>query len=165
MANSYRIVVISDTHKRFHALHEIVLKHKDEAACFIHLGDCVNEVEDMRAAYPDITLYAVRGNCDYAPQMPDINEVTIGGKHILFTHGHLQNVKYSLDKLKQFARNSGMDIVLYGHTHQSYTGYDKGLYIMNPGSPVQPRDFKPSYGIIDITPAGIALNIVSYGGY
>ncbi|MFR3419646.1 MAG: metallophosphoesterase family protein [Eubacterium sp.] len=40
------------------------------------------------------------------------------------------------------------DIVLFGHTHNQYTEYLDGLYIMNPGSVGMNGD----YGVIDITP-------------
>lgn len=155
-----RIIVISDTHGSFHALYEIVTKHQQEAACFIHLGDGEWEVEDVKSAFPQLTFYTVRGNCDFSSQDPYMNEIQVGGKRILFTHGHLMMVKYGLEKLTAAARNTGADIALYGHTHCGYTGYEDGLYIMNPGSPVQPRNSRASYGIIDITKAGIVLNLV-----
>ena len=39
---------------------------------------------------------------------------------------------------------------LFGHTHNQYTEYLDGLYIMNPGSVGMNGD----YGVIDITPKG-----------
>lgn len=158
--NGSRIVVISDTHGRFHALYDIVEKHQKEAACFIHLGDGEKEVDDITSLFPDLTFYHVRGNCDFVSQAPYIQSIEIAGKIITFTHGHTYYVKQGLYHLKSTARNLHTDIILYGHTHQSYTEYDDGLYILNPGSPVQPRNGSPSYGIIDITSAGIVLNIV-----
>ena len=69
-------------------------------------------------------------------------------------------MKYGLDKLIAAAKNIDADIALYGHSHQGYTGYEDGLYIMNPGSPVRPRNSGASYGVIDITKAGIAMHLV-----
>lgn len=160
--SGYRVIVTSDTHGRLHALHKIVTDRMEEAACFIHLGDGWKEIEEIREIYPKVKLYSVCGNCDFGCHTPAVGQIDIGGKSIYYTHGHLQNVKYGLDSLKQTARDCGADILLYGHTHQSRTEYDDGLYVMNPGSPVQPRDFKSSYGVIDICPAGIVLNIVSF---
>lgn len=159
--NLTRIIVISDTHGRFHALYNIVESRQKEAACFIHLGDGEKEVEDIRTLFPQIALYHVRGNCDFASQSPVIQSIEAGGKIITFTHGHTYYVKQGLYQLKSAARNLHTDIILYGHTHQSSTEYDDGLYLMNPGSAVQPRNGPPSYGIIDITDAGIVLNIVT----
>ena len=67
-------------------------------------------------------------------------------------------MKDNLDIAKLFARKNGADILLYGHTHIAFTDYDDGLYIMNPGSCGRPREGLPSYGIIDITKAGVAMH-------
>lgn len=160
MEHSYRIIVISDTHGDFQILHRIVKDRLDEAYCFIHLGDGEWEVDHLRSLYPELRLYSVRGNCDFDSNAKVMDEIMVGGKQILFTHGHLKMVKYGLDSLKSAARNCDADIVLYGHTHISFTDYEDGLYIMNPGSAGRPRETEASFGVIDITPAGIVLNIV-----
>ena len=49
------------------------------------------------------------------------------------------------------------DIVLFGHTHLPITEYDDELYLLNPGS-LQYAD--GTYGIIDITDAGISVQII-----
>lgn len=157
---NYRIIVISDTHGSFNVLNDIIDDRKDEATCFIHLGDGCKEVEDIKFLHPDITLYAVRGNCDTDMTLPIYLDIKIGGKTIFMTHGHGFDVKYNLDTFKKYARNFNADIALYGHTHVGYQEYDNGLYILNPGSARLPRDSKRSYGVIDITDAGIVTNIV-----
>ena len=78
----------------------------------------------------------------------------------MFTHGHTYNVKYTLSQLKSAARSNGADIVLYGHTHVAKTEYDDGLYVMNPGSISHPREGAPSYGVVEISSAGVFLNII-----
>ena len=55
------------------------------------------------------------------------------------------------------ARGNGAQIALYGHTHEPMTDYQDGLYVMNPGALGGARG---SYGIIDLTPAGIVTNII-----
>ena len=57
-----RIVVVSDTHRDFRTLLQIVEKHKGEAAYFLHLGDGEQEVEDVKALYPALPLLAVSGS-------------------------------------------------------------------------------------------------------
>lgn len=160
--NGYRIIVISDTHGSFQAIHNIVQKHLEEATCFIHLGDGFREIEDIKALYPELKLYAVRGNCDFGVDTPAVRQVVVGDTQILCTHGHLQSVKYSFSQLIQTAKSTNSQIALYGHTHQGNTFYEDGIYIMNPGSPVQPRNSKASYGVIDITDAGIVCHLILY---
>lgn len=161
---NYRVVVISDTHGSVRALRDIILHYQEEAVCFIHCGDGEREVQAARGQFPNTRLYAVRGNCDYDSSFPAVQQIEVGGQSIFFTHGHLHQVKYTLDRLKDAARNVGANIVLYGHSHCSYTQYDDGLYIMNPGSPTQPREGSASFGVIDIGQMGIVCNLVSYGG-
>ena len=155
-----RIIVVSDTHRRFNQFYDIVMKHKNEAFIFIHLGDGQKEIEDMLDLFPDLNLVSVRGNCDFASLDPETRVVFAGEERILCTHGHSLSVKYSLERLKQKAKEENCRIALYGHTHKSDTRYEDGIYILNPGSPTEPRDYTPSYGIIDIEKNGILPFIV-----
>lgn len=155
-----RIIVLSDTHGHFNEFNKIVNNTKDEATCYIHLGDGCKEVEDIRFVHPDITLYAVRGNCDNDMTLPIYTDIKIGNKIIFMTHGDIFNVKYNLNKLKSVARNVNADIALYGHSHIGYQETDEGLLILNPGSLSYPRDFKRSYAVIDIINDNIITNFV-----
>lgn len=161
---NHRVVVISDTHGSTRALREIVMHYEKEAACFLHCGDGEREVDSVRLQFPNIKLYTVRGNCDFDSSLPMVQQVEVGGRSIFFTHGHHYQVKASLEPLKAAARNVGATIALFGHSHCGYTEYDEGLYVMNPGSPVQPRDSSASFGVIDIGSMGVVCNLVSYGG-
>ncbi|MDF2567383.1 MAG: phosphoesterase, family [Oscillospiraceae bacterium] len=155
-----RIVVVSDTHKKFWSLQQIVEKHLSDTEMFIHLGDGEREYEEIKDMYPHKKFCYVKGNCDYDLNHKEVEIIGIEEYKIFITHGHIYGVKYDLERLKLVARQNKATIALYGHTHKSYKGYEDGLYIMNPGSPVLPRDSKPSYGTIDITKAGIVLNII-----
>lgn len=155
-----RIIVLSDTHGRLTAFEDIVNAHT-EADIFIHLGDNEKEVDKMRLMYPQIKLLNVAGNCDFYSNSPIEDEIICENKRIFFTHGHTYNVKHSLAHIIFKAKQNKADILIFGHTHTAYTSYDDGLYIMNPGSPSSPREGRPSYGVIDITTAGIFLNIIN----
>lgn len=155
-----RIIVVSDTHRRFQEFYDIITKHRQEAALFIHLGDGQREVDDILELFPDLNLHCVRGNCDYGSILPEVEVVSAGNERILCTHGHNFFVKSTLEPLKKFALQNNCRIALYGHSHKSDTHYEDGIYFMNPGSPSQPRGCKPSYGIIDITTRGIMTFIV-----
>lgn len=150
-----RVIVISDTHRDFRTLRQIVEKHREDAGLFLHLGDGEREVDDLLALYPNLPLKAVRGNCDFASMLPETETVFAGDVKIFMCHGHTLHVNAGLAPLVSQARNNGCRIALYGHTHRGDTHYDEGIYVMNPGSPSQPRDGRASYGIIDITPSGI----------
>lgn len=151
-----RILVVSDTHRDPYALEQAVLRQPN-AEVVIHLGDGADDVDLIRAKFPEKTFLQVRGNCDWGTDLPLEREITLEGKKLLFTHGHIYNVKYGLYNLCCVARDKKADIVLFGHTHQALTEYEDGLYMMNPGSL---HGGFGTYGIIDLTPAGIVTNIL-----
>lgn len=153
-----RIIVVSDTHGRSFLLSKIMALHP-EAEVFIHLGDGGAEVPGVGAAHPGLRVYALKGNCDSAP-LPDRLLITEGEKRIFAAHGHKLFVKSGTEKLTEEARKAGADIALFGHTHVAMTSYEDSLYLLNPGSLSFPREGAPSYGVIDITKAGIVTNVV-----
>ena len=86
-----------------------------------------------------------------------MGEYKAEGARIFYTHGHAYGVKSGDETIISAARERKADILLFGHTHQSREDYEDGLYIMNPG---RLSGWEPSYGVIDITPQGIVLNVV-----
>ncbi len=155
-----RAVVFSDSHGNYDVLEQIMERHKDNADIFIHLGDGERELELIQYVYNDKKIYFVSGNCDWGTDKPDYDLIDFCGKKIFFTHGARFGVKGDLNILKLYARKMNADIALYGHTHIAYTEYDDGLYVMNPGSCGKPRSGNPSYGVIDITDAGVVTYTV-----
>jgi uncharacterized protein len=154
-----RIVVISDTHGDLSDF-ELAINQQPRADLFIHLGDCERDVDDVKSVYPDKQFVVVSGNCDFGTITPPEDETVVCGKRIFYTHGHTYNVKYGYTSVVDEARRRRADILLFGHTHLPFSSYENGLYIMNPGSIGHPAQGGPSYGIIDITGAGVVLNIV-----
>lgn len=150
-----RIIVYSDTHGNFSA-HLEIFKQNEKADAFIFLGDGERELDKIRSLYPEKTILNVAGNCDHASMTPCSDIFMANGIKILFTHGHLDRVKYSLDRLFYKAKEIDAKIVLFGHTHCRYYSYEEGIHMLNPGSASQPRDFKgKSYAFIDILDSGI----------
>lgn len=149
---------------------EKIIKANPDAEMFIHLGDGEREVADIRIRYPNIKLISVRGNCDWSGESPDyaIAEcgVSLNGEavKIFCTHGHRYYVKDGTETLRSVARDNGCCAALFGHTHERYIACEDGIDIMNPGSCSCPRDGnKPSYGFIDVTDAGVFMNIIDVG--
>lgn len=155
-----KIIVMSDSHRNYFSLEKIFSGYN--ADYYIHLGDGEKELDLIAAKYPDKQIFHVKGNCDLASFSE--NEILLMPSEnckIFAVHGHLYDVKYSLEPLKKKARSMGANIALYGHTHERFCSYEDGLYIMNPGSVSCPRDGKgPSFGIIDVSPSGIMTNII-----
>jgi len=157
-----RIIVISDSHGNYRALESVFLRNAD-AEWFIHLGDGERDLDTFLLSHPEYTgkVIHVCGNCDVGSLSEPFFVLPLPEGHKLFaTHGHRYSVRENLGILKQNAVNLGCDIVLYGHTHIRYNKHEDGLYILNPGSCSSPHDgMKPSFGTIDISPAGVVVNI------
>ena len=156
-----RIIVFSDSHGNFRAVEKIILRNSD-ADWFIHLGDGEKDLNSFILMHMEYEQKIIRvaGNCDTSSLAPDKFVLHLGEHNIFATHGHRYAVRNDLDIIKRNAKQENCDIILYGHTHIRYNKYEDGFYIMNPGSCSCPHDqFPPSFGCIDISPAGILTNI------
>ncbi len=156
-----RIVALSDTHGNSYALESVILRNTD-ADWILHLGDGERELDNFILSHQKLApkIIHVAGNCDFDSISPEYFVLPVMEHKIFATHGHLYGVGSSLDKLRELALANECDIVLFGHTHMKYESYEKGIYFLNPGSASIPRDgSKPSFGHIDISPAGVVLNI------
>lgn len=153
---SLRILVVSDIHGQARALQE-ALDQQPQARTVLFLGDGLRDVEDAEANNPDRTFYMVPGNCDFSSMLPKCRTELLGGKRFFFTHGHIYQVKYGLQRLDLAAREARADIVLFGHTHTPYEEYADGLYLFNPGS----LGYGRTYGYVDVEAGGIRTAVVS----
>lgn len=156
-----RIVVFSDTHDNFSAMHKI-FKRNGDADLFIFLGDGEKDLAKLRRQYIDSTIISVAGNCDPCSSAPESSVYTLpDGKKIFYTHGHKWGVRFSVDRLFFKAKEEGCDFAFYGHTHCRYAEMRDGVLILNPGSAGCPRDGKPAgYAWVDVTDSGIVYNHV-----
>ncbi len=153
-----RILVFSDSHGRGSRVEAAILE-QPQAEHIFFLGDRISDIEHLPELYPDRKFYTVPGNCDLAFFEKATKTVTLGGRKILYTHGHEFSVKSGCERLIAFARDVGADIVLYGHTHVAETQYEDGLYLINPGSIGKGAGFD-SYAFLDLEAGGIQPVIV-----
>ena len=149
-----KILVFSDTHRKYDKMYEIINEHKNTANLVIHLGDLQSDVEKVMIDFPQIPFLSVAGNCD-------VFQGSIFEKHyytfnfeshkILITHGHMFNVRNNLYSLLNIANKEGCDIALYGHTHIAKHLKIGNVDFFNPGSITEPRDYtNGTFGIINI---------------
>lgn len=156
-----RIVVVSDTHGDFFALQNVLVRNST-ADLIIHLGDGESELRRYMNLHPDIEnkVIHIKGNCDNDCKSPEFLVIPVLNHRIFATHGHLYGVNASTTRLKMLAKENECDIVLYGHTHSGYQGFEDDLYLLNPGSASCPRDGgTTTFGHIDLSDAGVVLNI------
>lgn len=155
-----RILVLSDTHGTSSYI-EQALEQQPLAKHVIFCGDGLNDFQEIETLYPDRTFYKVCGNCDWFSAYPATGLLTLGGKTIFFTHGHLYHAKTEMRALIHAAKEHQSDILLFGHTHRAYQSQDNGITILNPGSAGRSTS-SPSYGYLDITDDTVETHIVYF---
>ena len=156
-----KCLCFSDSHGSSELMRRALNMHRDTEAVFF-LGDGLSDLAELAAAFPMIMFYSVRGNCDFSSAysgVPKSDLVTLLGKKIALTHGDLYGAKSGYGGLISFGRKNGCDVVLFGHTHIPYEGYDSegGLYLFNPGSISETYSGR-SYGVITLTDKDILLS-------
>ena len=127
-----KLIVFSDTHGNMQAVADLtpLIAENDY---FIHLGDGVSDIRDLRDVDPD-KGYFCAGNCDYAAYYPNEGTLEVDGVKIFYCHGHQDGVKQELLTLALAAKSRGCEIALYGHTHQADITQLEGVTLINPGT-------------------------------
>lgn len=148
-----KILVISDSHKQYENMDRAIEIEMPDR--IFHLGDGEG-CEDYVEAVAQCPLEIVRGNCDFASDLPAEVVMRVGTHVVMLTHGHYYNVSFGPQMLAEVAKEKGADVVLYGHTHVPLLREEGGITIMNPGSISYPRqsDRRPSYGVIEVDARG-----------
>lgn len=125
-----RILVISDSHGRNDDVAGVIeqVGHID---MLIHCGD-VERGDDYIRSLVDCPVHMVSGNNDYNLDLPAQDIFNIGDYKVLVVHGHTFCVYRGVERLKQYALQNHIDIVMFGHTHKPYIEIDEDVTILNP---------------------------------
>ena len=139
-----KIGVLSDTH--MHSFGEIpqeVIRAFSKVDLIVHAGDftTLEVLEELRQLGE---VKAVRGNMDSAElrsMLPQREVITVGGRKIGITHGSGGHWGIEHRVREMF---DGVDIIIYGHTHEPRNELIRDILFFNPG---QARN---SFGILTI---------------
>ena len=149
-----RIGLISDTHGLLHPAVADLFRGVD---LIVHAGDVCGHgvLEGLREIAP---LRAVAGNCDEpwdCPGLPGFDLFKVAGANIALIH--------NLSKLHINPSESGIRVVVYGHTHIPVVEHIDGVLYVNPGSAGPPRFGRPrSVAILHINASGIDVEVVEF---
>lgn len=94
----------------------------------IHCGDYGTSLDTLK----ENQILYVRGNCDTIG--PEALELKFASKKIFVTHGHLENVKFTLNRLLYKALEKNCQVCMFGHTHQQVCFIEEDILFLNPGS-------------------------------
>lgn len=155
-----RIAVVADTHSR---PHPAIAGHLERLRprAILHAGDIgdLSVLDELAAHAP---LLAVRGNIDTrARDLPDVLVIDLESEgrrmRLLLTHIAVHGPTLRADVARR-ARAENATLVVCGHSHVPFIGFDHGLTVFNPGS-IGPRRFTLPivFGTIDVGPGGVKL--------
>lgn len=123
-----KLAILSDTHG---LLRPEVLEHLKAADVILHAGDINTQgiVDQIAAIAP---LYIVRGNNDkeWAEAIPQQLTITLDGVTFYMVH----------NKKEAPVDLTGVDVLVFGHSHKYVQEEKNGLLWLNPGS-CGPRRF------------------------
>mgnify|MGYP003448124801 CR=1 FL=1 len=157
-----KILVVSDSHGARQTLLNLKERYEHEVDAMVHCGDSELQSDDPALQ----NFIYVKGNCDIDAHFSSESVRDIGGYRFFITHGHLYNVRMTLQNLSYKAEEVGANIVLFGHTHHvgSELGVDQVLYV-NPGSILLPRGrVEKTYAILHLKEKEVIVNIYDYEG-
>jgi putative phosphoesterase len=151
------IGVISDTHGK---LDKRVLELFAGVNRIIHAGDIGSEelIWELEAVAPVI---AVRGNNDADTMcFPNERMAVIEGRTFYVRHQFATVEKMSAAQ-QRIIEQRMPDVVVFGHSHQSYIGEWRGTLLFNPGSAGPKRFSLPrSVGIIELQGEQLSSRII-----
>lgn len=144
-----KVLIVSDTHGRDEKLEEAVTQEAP-FDMLIHCGD-VEGREFYIEALAECPCCIVAGNNDFFADLPREQELEIGGRRVLVTHGHYYGVSMDVYGVLEEAESRNCDVVMFGHTHRPVVMERSGILAVNPGSLAFPRQEgrKPSYAVLD----------------
>ena len=126
------LIVVSDTHGNIQGVEKLcpLIAENDY---FIHLGDGVGDIRQIRDEYPQKSYFCA-GNCDFFAPYPTEGVLQVEKLSVFYTHGHKYGVKRDLDTLASAAKARGCEVALYGHTHLPLITEVNGVTLINPGA-------------------------------
>ena len=155
-----KLYVLSDTHGKVEKALS-VYSRLTSVDLIIHLGDLVSDAKKLSDA-TGRNVISIRGNNDISSSKEDFRILETEYGNLLLTHGHLQGVKFGLQKLLYRTLELNCKAVLFGHTHISVFTESNGVYLLNPGSLTLPMDGSSgSYAIVNTSADGFSASICS----
>ena len=149
-----KVLVVSDTHGKDDKL-EAAVQKEAPVDLLVHCGD-VEGREFFVEALAECPCCIISGNNDFFSDLPREEEIEIGNRRVLVTHGHYYGVSMDIYGLIDEAKARNCQAVFFGHTHKPLITEKDGIFALNPGSLSFPRQEgrRPSYAIVETDPQG-----------
>jgi putative phosphoesterase len=151
-----RIAVLADTHvNMLEDLSEKIIDALSTVDLIIHAGD-FTDVQLLKELKGLRTVKAVQGNMDSRElkvMLPAKEIVEIENRRIGITHGSGGSGGIE-ERVRKVFESDRIDIIVYGHSHQSQNKVLEDVFLFNPGKATD------SFGILTID-GGVKGEIIS----
>lgn len=160
-----KIVVISDTHARsLDVLPPGLLAELAAADLVVHCGDytSIALLEELRnLAKRFIGVYGNMDPKDIRDELPDKTVLEVAGKRVGVIHPPWGGPPWEIEEgiAREFA---GVDIILFGHTHDVCQKTIGGVVFLNPGQAYSSFRNPASAGIVTIGQEGMEVEIKTF---
>ena len=162
-----RFGVLSDTHTlaagRQRSLEPVFdFFRRAQVTMILHAGDA-GSLTLLGALEAIAPIAAVRGNADppeLIEALPDRVMIMVDGRSVLLMHGHHGRTARAAASA---AAAVGIDLIVFGHSHQPLIEQHGETILFNPGSPTD-RRWNPHFGIglIDVSHAAIEPELILF---
>lgn len=140
-----KIIVMSDNHGD-NTMMEKILESEPHADYYVHCGDSEASYQQLLNGY-----ICVKGNNDWALDLPNEAKLCVEGVPILITHGQYFGYFNRELAMRDILTRNKCQLLLSGHTHMPSFIKDGELCYINPGSTNLPRGGSPrSYAVVVI---------------
>jgi putative phosphoesterase len=155
-----RIGVLSDTHGNFRRMRPFI-EAMEGVDFILHAGDYYEDAKALAKA-TGIKVIGVTGNCDYLVRGPSEEMLSVLGKKVFLTHGHIYRVKQDYSFIIQRSKSLGVDVTVFGHTHYPAIFEKDGILFVNPGTTHSHRKgHKASCAILDVSRSGVKASLIT----
>lgn len=157
--------LISDTHipDRAREIPKRVFEVFQDVEFIVHAGDLVNisVVDRLEQLAPVLAVYGNMDGPKVRGKLPKITSAKTLDWKIGVTHN--PGALFGTRKMRRIARENQFDVLVYGHTHNPKTKWERNTLFINPGSPTNPLPpfvSKPSLALLKITKDEITPEII-----
>ncbi|SER75462.1 hypothetical protein SAMN04487944_109130 [Gracilibacillus ureilyticus] len=140
-----KVLIMSDSHGWEDEVMEIKKRHQYEVDAMIHCGD--SELQHNSEELSGMNV--VQGNMDMDDKLPNEVNFSVGDLHFFVAHGHMHQIKFTLQPISYRGDEVGANVVCFGHSHIAGAEKAENKLFINPGSIRLPRAQHPgSYAVL-----------------
>ncbi|MGF9963372.1 metallophosphoesterase [Bacillus rhizoplanae] len=156
-----KALIVSDSHGSVKELKQLKEQYEGNVDVMIHCGD-----SELTSQHSELEgFHVVKGNCDFAGDFSNDIITDVQSTRFLVTHGHLYNIKMTLQTLLYRAKEAEANVVCFGHSHILGVEIIDDILFINPGSILLPRSRREkTFALLEIQESEIDIRFLTLDG-